>query len=264
MQKMNSKANYGNWVPAAFMRMAWKIVGILFIFEVLDLIVLKNVWAAVILGVIFLAVLSLTLYMQKCRNLFDFNKGGLMGEIHEFLVKHLMWNGNGTLLDIGCGAGALTIRCAKKFPNAKLVGIDYWGKEWSYEKGQCENNAVVEGVADRIHFEKGDAAKLNYANNTFDAAVSNFVFHEVKTQPNKRLVVREALRVIKNGGAFAFQDLFGQEKLYGDMNAFIDELKKEGLSEIHYIPDIDKMNFIPSYVRAPWMLYGVGLIYGIK
>lgn len=256
--------NYGNWVPAALMRLAWKIIGILLIFELLDLIILKNVWAAIIIGIAFLIMLALTLYMQKCRNLFDFNKGGLMGKIHEFLVNHLPWDGNGTLLDIGCGAGALTIRCAKKFPKAKFVGMDYWGKEWSYAKEQCENNALAEGVSDKMYFEKGDAAKLNYSDNAFDAVVSNFVFHEVKTQPDKRLVVREALRVVKKGGAFAFQDLFGQKAIYGDMNIFIGELKNEGISEIHYIPDVDKMSFIPSYVRAPWMLYGVGLIYGIK
>lgn len=124
-----------------------------------------------------------------------------MGKIHEFLVNHLQWNGNGILLDIGCGAGAVTIRCAKKFPNAKLIGMDYWGKEWDYAKEQCESNTTIEGVSDRTYFENGDAAKLSYADNTFDAAVSNFVFHEVKTQPDKQLVVREALRVVKKGGA---------------------------------------------------------------
>lgn len=261
---MERKPNYGNWVPAVLMRMAWKIIGVLLILELLDLIILKNIWAATILGAVFLIALSYTLYMQKCRNLFDFNKGGLMGEIHEFLTERLPWDGNGTLLDIGCGAGALTIRCAKKFPKAKLIGMDYWGKEWSYAKEQCESNAVIEGVSDRIRFEKGDAAKLSYDDDSFDAAVSNFVFHEVRTQHDKRLVVREALRVVKKGGAFAFQDLFGQKKLYGDINAFIEELKKEGISNIRYIADVDKMDFIPSFIRAPWMLRGVGLIYGIK
>lgn len=79
-----------------------------------------------------------------------------MGKMHQNLVDHMEWDEKGKLLDIGCGAGALTIRCAKKYP---------------------------------------------------DAAVSNFVFHEVRTQPDKRQVVREALRVVKKGGSFAFQDM---------------------------------------------------------
>ena len=156
-----------------------------------------------------------------------------MGEIHQFLIDHLNWNGQGTLLDIGCGAGVLTNRCAKQFPEATLCGMDYWGMGWDYAKEQCERNAEIEGVADRVTFSKGDASKLDFANESFDAAVSNFVFHEVKTQPDKRKVVREALRVVKKGGAFAFQDLFGSKALYGDMDDFVDELRREEISEIH-------------------------------
>ena len=52
----------------------------------------------------------------------------------------------------------------------RLVGMDYWGAQWNYAKEQCEKNAAIEGVASRIHFEKGNAAHLNYADETFDAA----------------------------------------------------------------------------------------------
>ena len=45
--------------------------------------------------------------------------------------------------------------------------------------------------------------------------MSNFVFHEVRSAKDKRDVVREALRVIKPRGAFAFQ-----EKIYHYLNAF--------------------------------------------
>ena len=126
-------------------------------------------------------------------------------------------------------------------------------------------NAAIEGVASRIHFEKGDAAHLNYADETFDAAVSNFVFHEVHSARDKRDVVREALRIVKRGGVFSFQDLFAQKSLYGDMDAFVEELKKEGISEIHYIGNLEKtLDFVPAYVRTPWMISGMGILYGKK
>ncbi len=100
---------------------------------------------------------------------------------------------------------------------------------------------------------------------TLDGAVSNFVFHEVQSQKDKRLVVREALRVVKRGGAFAFQDMFGQKALYGDMEAFIKALKEDGtVREIHYIPNIEKQDFIPGFVTAPWMIRDAGLLYGIR
>lgn len=121
----------------------------------------------------------------------------------------------------GCGVGALTVRCAKTFPKASCVGMDYWGKEWSYAKEQCEKNAKLEGVAARGHFQKGDAAKLDFPDETFDAVVSNFVFHEVRTAKDKRDVVRESLRVFKKGGAFSLQDMFAQKALYGDMEDLV-------------------------------------------
>mgnify|MGYP000072681414 CR=1 FL=1 len=139
------------------------------------------------------------------------------------------------------------------------------GAEWNYAKEQCERNAQIEGVADRISFQKGDAAKLDFPDETFDAAVSNFVFHEVRTAKDKRDVVREALRVVKKGGVFSFQDMFSQKALYGDMEQFVRELKAEGISEVHYIGNLEKkLDFIPGFVTTPWMISGMGIIYGKK
>ena len=86
----------------------------------------------------------------------------------------------------------------------------------------------------------------------------------VRSQSDKRQVVREALRVVKKGGSFAFQDMFEQKALYGDMKEFVKELKEEGISEVHYIGNVEKEDFIPEFVTAPWMIKGVGLIYGKK
>lgn len=37
------------------------------------------------------------------------------------------------------------------------------------------------------------------------------------------------------------------------MDAFVEELKKEGISEIHYIGNLEKtLDFDPAYVRTPW------------
>ena len=204
-----------------------------------------------------------------------FNGGGVMGEIHQFLVDHFPWeesrkaqdvtDGSGLILDIGCGAAALTNRVAKTYPNARLVGMDYWSAEWSYAKEQCEKNAELEGVSDRVSFQKGDAAGMDFEDASFDGAVSNFVFHEVQTANDKRDIVREALRVVKPGGAFAFQDMFGQVKLYGDMDEFVSQLQKDGtVKEIHYIANIEKQANVPAFVTAPWMIKNAGLIYGIK
>jgi len=265
--KMNKNADYGNWVPAAMIRMQWMATGVLSVVSIILLVFLKTKIPGIILSVVSLAALAMTVYMQRCRILFDFNGGGVMGAIHQFLVDHFIWEKEreGRIIDIGCGAAALSNRMLKTFPNIHVTGIDFWGAEWSYAKEQCEKNAVAEGVSGRALFQKGDAAKLDFADETFDGAVSNFVFHEVRSVSDKRYVVKEALRVVKKGGSFAFQDMFGQKALYGDMNAFCEELKSSGIvSEIYYIPNIEKLDFVPNFVTAPWMIKDAGLIFGIK
>lgn len=129
----------------------------------------------------------------------------------------------------------------------------------------CEENARAEGVSGRTTFMRGDAASLPFADGAFDAAVSNFVFHEVRTAKDKRDVVREALRVVRKGGLFSFQDMFSQQKLYGDMEEFTRLLKAEGIEEIHFIANAEKLDgLIPPFVRAPWMISGMGVLYGRK
>lgn len=262
---MNEKANYGNWVPEKALYMLFGASVLLGVIAVIAQTVLDKPVVTIVAGVLCVLTLIMAVYMLICHETFAFGKGNMMEGVHEHLVEHLDWNGEGRLLDIGCGAAALTVRCAKAFPKAQITAMDYWGAEWNCAKEQCERNAQIEGVADRISFQKGDAAKLDFPDETFDAAVSNFVFHEVRTAKDKRDVVREALRVVKKGGVFSFQDMFSQKALYGDMEQFVRELKAEGISEVHYIGNLEKkLDFIPGVVTTPWMISGMGIIYGKK
>jgi hypothetical protein len=82
--------------------------------------------------------------------------------------------------------GALTIKLAQKYPKARVIGIDFWGKTWDYSKKICEKNAVIEGVSDRVEFQKANAESLPFDEGYFDAVVSNFVFHMVGKAKDKR------------------------------------------------------------------------------
>ena len=262
---MNEKANYGNWVPEKALYMLFGAAVVLGAIAVIVQVVLSKPVITAAAGVLCVLALIMAVYMLICHETFAFGKGNMMAGVHEHLVEHLDWNGEGRLLDIGCGAAALTVRCAKAFPKAQITAMDYWGAEWNYAKEQCEKNAQIEGVADRTSFQKGDAAKLDFPDESFDAAVSNFVFHEVRTAKDKRDVVREARRIVKKGGVFSFQDMFSQKALYGDMEQFVRELKAEGISEVHYIGNLEKkLDFIPGVVTTPWMISGMGIIYGKK
>lgn len=265
IKSMKEKTNYGNWVPEKMLYLMFGLAAVFLVITVAAKAVLHKPVMAIVLGALCILSLLYAVYMLICHEIFAFGKGNMMAGVHEHLVDHLKWNGEGKLLDIGCGAAALTVRCAKAFPEARITAVDYWGVEWSYAKEQCERNARIEGVADQITFWKGDAAKLDFPDGTFDAAVSNFVFHEVRSAKDKRDVVKEALRVVKKGGVFSFQDMFSQKALYGDMDEFVRILKAEGISEVHYIGNLEKkLGFIPGFVTTPWMISGMGILYGKK
>jgi SAM-dependent methyltransferase len=196
--QMAAKPEYGNWVSKKLIYTPC-LLGLVF------LVCALLFWVLVIPAVLFLLV---SLYFAYARYQFSPHGGNLQDRVSELLLTHLDWNGEGQALDIGCGNAALTIKLAQKYPKARLVRIDYWGGKWEYSKNICEKNTEIEGVNGRVTFQKASASALPFEDAYFDVVVSNLVFHEVSDARDKREVVREALRVVKKGGKFAFQDLF--------------------------------------------------------
>jgi len=187
----------------------------------------------------------------------------IQSKIRRFVLDRLEWDGNGTALDIGCGNGALAISLARNYHEAMVTGIDRWEGKWDYSQAYCEKNAAIEGVADRVKFQKASASSLPFEDEMFDAAISNFVFHEVKDAKNKRDVVKEALRVVKKGGYFAFQDLFPVKRLYGNIDEMLEEIKGWGIDDVKYV-NTSNADFIPGPLKLPFMVGSIGIIYGRK
>ena len=179
----------------------------------------------------------------------------------DFVLENLNWNGQGKALEIGTGSGGLAIKLAKTYPESLISGIDYWGKIWDYSKQQCERNAKIEGVGDQVNFKRASASDLPYNDEEFDAIVSNFVYHEVRDTRDKRLLIKESLRVLKKGGAFSLQDTFNNKKRYGDLEDFLDNIKQWGIHEVHFISTIDTVP-MPSLVQLEFKK--IGIICGIK
>jgi ubiquinone/menaquinone biosynthesis C-methylase UbiE len=75
------------------------------------------------------------------------------GEVAEEIASKLK---AGVILDLGTGPGYLPIEIVKKSPSIKVDGIDLTRKLINI----AQENAVRAGVADRLHFEVGNAAKL--------------------------------------------------------------------------------------------------------
>ena len=60
--------------------------------------------------------------------------GGIMEQVHRVVLSHLDYDGEGKILEVGCGSGALTIRSALTWPKAKVIGVDHWGAVYNYSK----------------------------------------------------------------------------------------------------------------------------------
>lgn len=244
---------YGNWVSAkllyASIAMSLPFLCLSFVFSIL-----------VVGAVPFL--LSFT-YFAYARRTFSQRGGNLQARIRNLVIEHLNWEGEGKALDIGCGNGPLAIELAKRHPSAHVTGIDYWGGMWEYSETVCERNAEIEGVAGRMTFQKASAASLPFEDESFDAVVSNLVFHEVRDVRDKRGLIKEALRALKKGGAFSFQDLFLSKEYFGDINGLLATIKSWGLREVAFVNTSDS-EFIPKALRLPFMLGKIDIVYGTK
>lgn len=251
MDKMD--VDYGNWVPSKYVYIPG-LIGILFV------VVSYFYYPVIVLALIFLMI---TMYTSYARAQFAPEGGDIQAKIQELVLDEMNWDGNGKLLDIGCGNAPLTIKALKKYPNAHATGIDYWGGMWEFSKAVCEKNAEIEGVKDRTTFLKASASDLPFEDESFNAAMSNLVFHEVKDCTDKKMVIKEALRVVKKGGVFSFQDLFEEKKIYGDIDDLLDTIMEWGVEEVNFIHTSD-CEFIPKSLKLPFMVGTIGLIHGRK
>ncbi len=164
---------------------------------------------------------------------------------------------------ISGAAAGLAIRLAKKYSKAEITGTDFWGSGWDYCQKQCKENASLEGVADRTDFHQASASLLPFPDETFDLVVSNLTFHEVKDTRNKRDLIKEALRVVKKGGTFVFQDLFLIKQYYGTPYGLVAAAKAAGAKTTEFV-NTSTSPFIPRALRLPFMLGTLGLLHGEK
>ena len=174
------------------------------------------------------------------------------GQVHRVVLSHLDYDGEGKILEVGCGSGALTIRSALTWPKAKVIGVDYWGAVYNYSKALCEKNAAREGVASRCVFQHGDAKQLDFPDESFDVVISNYVYHNVMGADMQKLLL-ESLRVLKKGGVFALNDDM-KPKMYGDMEGFAQKLRDMGYEEVRLVDTAQEA--FGSHRRAAMMMLG--------
>lgn len=261
----SQRPDYRNWVPLS---LEWGLAALCCVLVVALVLVATPLPGSVgrtillvILVVALLAALKFTQWSVMAHRAFSYDgKRHLSRDIVEGVAGYVQVPAGGVCLDVGCGSGALTIACAKRNPQARVVGCDLWGKGYSFSQDLCERNAQTEGVSN-VEFVPGDATKLPFADETFDAVTSNYVYHNI-TGRNKQDLLLETLRVLKKGGTFALSDLMSKAR-YGDMEAFVQRLRDMGYERVELIDATDGLLMTKAESRR-YMLQGSAILVGRK
>jgi ubiquinone/menaquinone biosynthesis C-methylase UbiE len=250
------KPNYKNWMPKGMILGTFggavACLVLFLVFGVSGLIAAGTL--KIVLKIVFLVltiVLALVaLWMWLLYRAFSYDgKRQMSKQIIDGIAAYVTLPEEGKGLDVGCGSGALAIACAKRNPKAEMVGIDRWGMEYaSYSLALCEQNAKAEGVSN-TGFAQGNAVKLDFADEIFDAVCSNYVYHNIPSR-DRQTILLETLRVLKKGGTFAIHDIFSRFK-YGDIQAFVKKLKGMGYDQVELIDTTNGMFMTPW--EAKWM-----------
>ena len=136
---------------------------------------------------------SLTEY-NHCLKILDRIGRWLGGDVGTYAALDRMEPEPDSILDVGCGGGSFTNRLARKYPHAKVLGIDLNQQAIEYARSQnCPSN---------LSFESKEQGKLEESPKSYDVVLSTLVCHHLSDEELidfiKRAVLVARRRVIFN------------------------------------------------------------------
>ena len=137
---------------------------------------------------------------------------------------------NSKILEIGVGTGNLARRYLEKDYN--IIGIDQSREMLNVAKEKYPN----------LKLRLGDFLNIPYENNEFHVIVSTYAFHHLNEE-EKRISIKEMLRVLKYNGRIVIGDLMFESKITKEnmMKDFtkdqIEEIEDEYYSNIDFLKD---------------------------
>ncbi len=127
-----------------------------------------------------------------------YSQNDVFAVIHQYrrdvalgLIQKQNLSGGCPILDIGCGAGVLTVELARR--GYRVNAIDAVPAMVALTK----KNAVEAGISDHVSAETGDAHNLAFKSAAFDCVVAMGITPFLHSLPE---ALKEISRVIKSGG----------------------------------------------------------------
>lgn len=117
---------------------------------------------------------------------------GAIGELYEDIAQESAFARCGRALDVGCGAGYLTLLLAARYPASSFTGIDF-----SIAQVRIAEKARQKTDAANCTFRHGNAMSIPYAEGRFDIVLSA---GSIKHWPDPEQGLAEIRRVLAPEG----------------------------------------------------------------
>ena len=130
----------------------------------------------------------------------DFLNAGT--NLNNLMARKASINERSNVLDIGCGNGNTSIWLSKNL-GCQVTGIDLSGVRIGNAKRALQSQ--LDELKARLRFEKCSATSLPFDDACFTHAISQASLYHVH---DKDTALKEAHRVLVDGGLFVFDDLF--------------------------------------------------------
>ena len=130
--------DYGSWMSNPVFYMIGGLLTLSAVLAALSFSMFHIAALGILFSVAAAALLALLIWCAWIRKQYAFGGGGMMERVHQVVLSHLDFDGQGQLLEVGCGSGALSIRAALTWPDAQ-ISLRLWSghvREKCRERGR--------------------------------------------------------------------------------------------------------------------------------